>query len=61
MRYVVRRDSKLKIMLNCKCVLCVHRFDKREEAQEAIAALNNVIPEGGTEPLSVKVCAASIG
>nr|CAG7465067.1 Sex lethal [Ephestia kuehniella] len=31
------------------------RFDKREEAQEAIAALNNVIPEGGTEPLSVKV------
>ncbi|KAF9798013.1 hypothetical protein SFRURICE_007532 [Spodoptera frugiperda] len=30
------------------------RFDKREEAQEAIAALNNVIPEGGTEPLSVK-------
>lgn len=33
-----------------------YRFDKREEAQEAIAALNNVIPEGGTEPLSVKVC-----
>ncbi|XP_048482127.1 sex-lethal homolog isoform X10 [Plutella xylostella] len=31
------------------------RYDKREEAQEAIAALNNVIPEGGTEPLSVKV------
>lgn len=31
------------------------RFDKREEAQEAISALNNVIPEGGTEPLSVKV------
>ncbi|XP_063832924.1 sex-lethal homolog [Ostrinia nubilalis] len=31
------------------------RFDKREEAQEAIAALNNVIPDGGTEPLSVKV------
>ncbi|XP_063541382.1 sex-lethal homolog isoform X2 [Cydia strobilella] len=31
------------------------RFDKREEAQEAIAALNNVIPEGGTEALSVKV------
>ncbi|GBP45827.1 Sex-lethal homolog [Eumeta japonica] len=31
------------------------RFDKREEAQEAIAALNNVIPEGGTEPLCVKV------
>ncbi|XP_037974236.1 sex-lethal homolog isoform X1 [Plutella xylostella] len=30
------------------------RYDKREEAQEAIAALNNVIPEGGTEPLSVK-------
>ncbi|CAG9791222.1 unnamed protein product [Diatraea saccharalis] len=33
-------------------------FDKREEAQEAIAALNNVIPEGGTEPLSVKRCGA---
>lgn len=31
------------------------RFDKREEAQEAIAALNNIIPEGGNEPLSVKV------
>ncbi|XP_023938187.1 sex-lethal homolog [Bicyclus anynana] len=31
------------------------RFDKREEAQEAIAALNNVIPEGGTEPLCVKI------
>lgn len=31
------------------------RYDKREEAQEAIAALNNVIPEGGTEPLCVKV------
>ncbi|CAG9558990.1 unnamed protein product [Danaus chrysippus] len=31
------------------------RFDKREEAQEAIAALNNVIPEGGSEPLCVKV------
>lgn len=31
------------------------RYDKREEAQEAIAALNNVIPEGGTEPLCVKI------
>ncbi|VVC88816.1 sex-lethal homolog [Leptidea sinapis] len=31
------------------------RFDKREEAQEAISALNNVIPEGGSEPLCVKV------
>lgn len=31
------------------------RFDKREEAQEAINNLNGVIPEGGSEPLSVKI------
>lgn len=31
------------------------RFNKREEAQEAIAALNNVIPEGGSQPLTVRV------
>ncbi|KAL5275323.1 Sxl family protein [Megaselia abdita] len=31
------------------------RFNKREEAQEAISALNNVIPEGGTQPLTVRV------
>ncbi|KAH9640533.1 hypothetical protein HF086_001582 [Spodoptera exigua] len=36
-------------------LILFYRFDKREEAQEAIAALNNVIPEGGTEPLSVKI------
>lgn len=32
-----------------------HRFNKREEAQEAIAALNNVIPEGSNQPLTVRV------
>ncbi|XP_053696218.1 sex-lethal homolog isoform X1 [Sabethes cyaneus] len=31
------------------------RFNKREEAQEAISALNNVIPQGGTQPLNVRV------
>ncbi|XP_055380573.1 sex-lethal homolog isoform X5 [Condylostylus longicornis] len=31
------------------------RFNKREEAQEAISALNNVIPEGGMQPLTVRV------
>lgn len=32
-----------------------YRFDKREEAQEAIAQLHGTIPEGGSEPLSVKI------
>lgn len=31
------------------------RFNKREEAQEAISALNNVIPQGGNQPLNVRV------
>ncbi|XP_062559731.1 sex-lethal homolog isoform X1 [Armigeres subalbatus] len=31
------------------------RFNKREEAQEAISALNNVIPQGGIQPLIVRV------
>ncbi|XP_055614247.1 protein sex-lethal isoform X2 [Uranotaenia lowii] len=31
------------------------RYNKREEAQEAISALNNVIPQGGTQPLNVRV------
>ncbi|XP_070158166.1 sex-lethal homolog isoform X3 [Polyergus mexicanus] len=31
------------------------RFDKREEAQEAITQLHGTIPEGGSEPLSVKI------
>lgn len=31
------------------------RYDKREEAQEAISALNNVIPDGGNEPLGVRI------
>lgn len=36
--------------------LCEHfRFCKREEAQEAISALNNVIPEGGNQPLVVRL------
>lgn len=32
-----------------------HRYNKREEAQEAISALNNVIPEGGSQPLTVRI------
>lgn len=36
-----------------KSKLC--RYNKREEAQEAISALNNVIPEGGSQPLSVRL------
>ncbi|XP_068086855.1 sex-lethal homolog isoform X3 [Anabrus simplex] len=31
------------------------RFDRREQAQEAINGLNGVIPESGTEPLTVKI------
>ncbi|XP_015600223.1 sex-lethal homolog isoform X2 [Cephus cinctus] len=31
------------------------RFDKREEAQEAINHLHGTIPDGGSEPLSVKI------
>lgn len=31
------------------------RFDRREEAQEAIQGLNGVVPETGTEPLCVKI------
>ncbi|XP_033222974.1 sex-lethal homolog isoform X2 [Belonocnema kinseyi] len=31
------------------------RYDKREEAQEAINHLNGTIPDGGSEPLSVKI------
>ncbi|XP_058806717.1 protein sex-lethal-like isoform X2 [Phymastichus coffea] len=31
------------------------RYDKREEAQEAINQLHGTIPEGGSEPLSVKI------
>lgn len=31
------------------------RFNKREEAQEAISALNNVIPEGSSQPLTVRL------
>lgn len=33
----------------------VNRFSKREEAQEAIASLNNVIPQGGNQPLMVRI------
>ena len=31
------------------------RFDKREEAQEAINRLHGTIPDGGSEPLCVKI------
>lgn len=31
------------------------RYNKREEAQEAISALNNVIPEGASQPMSVRL------
>ncbi|CAD6219246.1 GSCOCT00004877001.2-RA-CDS [Cotesia congregata] len=31
------------------------RYDKREEAQEAINHLNGTIPDGGSEPLCVKI------
>ncbi|XP_011501730.1 PREDICTED: protein sex-lethal-like isoform X6 [Ceratosolen solmsi marchali] len=31
------------------------RYDKREEAQDAINQLHGTIPEGGSEPLSVKI------
>jgi hypothetical protein len=32
-----------------------YRFDRRDEAQQAINSLNGVIPENGTEPLVVKI------
>uniref|UniRef100_A0A336LN38 CSON012287 protein n=1 Tax=Culicoides sonorensis TaxID=179676 RepID=A0A336LN38_CULSO len=31
------------------------RYNKREEAQEAISALHNVIPQGGNQPLQVRI------
>lgn len=31
------------------------RYDRREEAMDAIGQMNGVIPEGGTEPLTVKI------
>ncbi|PSN30343.1 Protein sex-lethal [Blattella germanica] len=31
------------------------RYDRRDEAQEAINSLNGIIPENGTEPLVVKI------
>jgi len=37
-----------------KC-FSLFRFDRRDEAQEAINSLNGVIPENGTEPLVVKI------
>lgn len=33
----------------------ISRFNKREEAQEAISALNNVIPQGSNQPLNVRI------
>lgn len=41
---------RLSLKLNFVC-----RFNKREEAQEAVAALNNVIPQGGSQSLTVRV------
>lgn len=37
------------------CLFFYCRYTKREEAQEAIASLNNVIPQGGNQPLIVRV------
>lgn len=45
------QDNKLNISF----LLIKTRFNKREEAQEAIAALNNVIPEGGSQPMTVRI------
>lgn len=36
-------------------VLAVYRFDKKSQAEAAISGMNGVVPEGGTEPLVVKV------
>jgi protein sex-lethal len=36
-------------------ILSRNRYSKREEAQEAIASLNNVIPQGGNQPLIVRI------
>ncbi|XP_077299154.1 sex-lethal homolog [Arctopsyche grandis] len=51
---IVQKNILRDKMGICRGVAFV-RFDRREEAQEAISALNNVIPEGGKKPLSVKV------
>jgi hypothetical protein len=37
------------------CCLSLHRYNKREEAAEAISALNNVIPQGGNQPLQIRI------
>lgn len=36
-------------------LIVFYRYNKREEAQEAISSLNNVIPQGGNQPLIVRV------
>jgi len=68
--YILYISIKLFFCINDKCYISttlvelaleiiyrflICRFDKREEAQEAIAQLHGTIPEGGSEPLSVKI------
>lgn len=49
------REVWLMTLMQCSIFIFPNRFSKREEAQEAISALNNVIPEGGNQPLTVRV------
>lgn len=47
--------SAYKMFAYCSKNYFSQRFDRRDEAQEAINSLNGVIPENGTEPLVVKI------
>lgn len=44
-----------KVERYSKNLFLMFRFDRRDEAQQAINSLNGVIPENGTEPLVVKI------
>lgn len=43
------------VVLRLTLVSCHFRFDKKCQAEAAITGMNGVVPEGGTEPLVVKV------
>lgn len=53
--YFCEVSLKYETVIFSNCRDLIARFDKREEAQEAIARLHGTIPDGGSEPLSVKI------
>lgn len=53
MIYIYIKSNLACLLIQFICLHC--RYDKREEAQEAINHLNGTIPDGGSEPLCVKI------